>query len=93
MSEQPERPPGPYLNTEELADRWRRTPNAIRILRHRRRAPKGYLDGGKLLFPLADVEAFEAARQAVDSRFNTALDPTKKPIEARSSRRRAAEAA
>lgn len=93
MNEPAPQPEGTYLTTQELAARWKRTPNAIIILRHRRRAPKGFLNGGKLLFPLAAVEEFEAAQKGADSRFNTALDPTKKPAEARGSRRRTAEAA
>lgn len=89
MDDQPALPPGPYLTAEELGARWGgRTANAIKILRHRRRAPKGYVEGGKLLFPLDEVEAWEAAKQAADSRFNTALDPTKQPVQTRRSPRR-----
>ena len=94
MNDQPDIPAGPHLTAEELGARWGgKTANAIIILRHRRRAPKGFRCGGKILFPLAEVEAFEAAKQAADSRFNTALDPTKKPVQARRSSRRRAEAA
>lgn len=95
MNEDPELPEGPHLTTKELGKRWgNKTPNAIHILRHRRRAPKGFRVGGILLFPLAEVEAFERAKQEADSRFNTELDPTAKPVEARRApRRRTAPAA
>jgi hypothetical protein len=93
MDEHRALPPGPYLTIEELADRWHTTPNAIRIRRHRRTAPPGYREGARLLFPLSGVEAHEAARQAADSRFNTDLDPTRKPVRGRNSRRRTAPAA
>jgi hypothetical protein len=80
----------PYLTVKELALRWKTSPNAIRIARHRRRAPEGFLRGGKVLFELAAVEAFEAELKAADSRHNTELDPTKKPVEMRGQRRRPA---
>lgn len=78
----------PYLTVKELALRWRTTPNAIRILRHRRRAPEGFLRGGKVFFELAAVEAYENELKAADSRHNTQLDPTSKPVEMRGPRRR-----
>jgi hypothetical protein len=88
MDEQPEAPAGPYLTVAELAKRWHTTPNAIYVRRHKRTAPKGWREGRRILISLADIEAHEAKGQAADSRFNTDLDPTKKPVETRISRRR-----
>jgi hypothetical protein len=92
MSDEPALPDGTYLTVDQLADRWHTTPNAIYLRRHKRTAPPGYMEGKRILFPLADVEAHERQKQAADSRFNTALDPTKKPIQARVSRSRKADA-
>lgn len=60
----------PHLSVKQLAKRWNTTPQAIRILRHRGRAPKGFKRGtsrtSPVLFPLAEVEAFEAQQLAED---------------------------
>jgi hypothetical protein len=59
----------PHLTIKQLADRWQTTPQAIRIARHRGKAPKGFKRGGRtspVLFPLTEVEAFEARQMAED---------------------------
>ncbi|WP_262058577.1 DNA-binding protein [Streptomyces sp. STR69] len=60
----------PHLTIRQLAVRWQTTPQAIRIARHRGRAPKGFKRGNgrtsPVLFPLAEVEAFEAKQMAKD---------------------------
>ncbi len=50
-----------HLNSAELASRWHTTPGAIRTMRWRGSAPTTIKIGKRLLFRLADVEAFEAA--------------------------------
>lgn len=56
----------PHLTVAELAKRWKTTPNGIRIRRHRGRAPKGFKSGVQVLFPLTEVEEWEAQRMAED---------------------------
>lgn len=52
-----------HLTTEELAERWHTTANAIRIKRSRGNAPEALVIGPrKLLWPLAEVEKFERDR-------------------------------
>lgn len=84
----------PYLTTKELAARWRRSPNALRIMRHRRQGPRSYRFGREVRWPLAEIEAYEAAAREADSRWNTDLDPTKRKAEShrpkRPARRRSA---
>ncbi len=90
MSDEPALPEGAdgtYLTVKQLADRWHTSENAIYIRRHKRTAPPGYQEGRRVLFPLAEVEAHERQKQAADSRFNTALDPTRRPVEARTAKR------
>lgn len=59
-----------HLTVKQLAQRWHTTPRAIYIARHRGRAPKGFKRGnarnGPVLFPLSEVEAFEARQMAED---------------------------
>jgi hypothetical protein len=56
----------PHLTVAQLAARWQTTPAAIYIARHRGKAPTGFKRGVKVLFPLAEVERFEAAQMAGD---------------------------
>jgi hypothetical protein len=60
----------PHLTIRQLAERWQTTPQAIRLARHRGRAPKGFKRGAgrtsPVLFPLSEVEKFEAERMAED---------------------------
>lgn len=53
-----------HLTSVELACRWHTTPGAIRTMRWRGSAPPTIKVGKKLLFRLADVEAFEAAHES-----------------------------
>jgi hypothetical protein len=80
----------PHLTVAELAARWRTTPQAIYNKRHRRKAPRGFRSGKKLLFPISDVEAFEAAERDNDAQSNPAFDPTRVPQQAKNSRKAAA---
>lgn len=52
-----------FMTTEELAARWRTTPVGIAAQRYRGVGPRGYRIGKRVLYRLADVEAWEASRQ------------------------------
>ncbi|WP_234376443.1 helix-turn-helix transcriptional regulator [Streptomyces sp. CB01201] len=56
----------PHLTVPQLAKRWHTTSQAIYLLRHRGKAPRGFKSGRNVLFPLALVEKFEAERLAND---------------------------
>jgi hypothetical protein len=56
----------PHLTVKQLARRWHTTPQAIYNMRHRRKTPPSFKRGRELLFPLAAVEAHEAAGLAAD---------------------------
>lgn len=83
----PQSESSPHLTVAQLAKRWHTTARAIYIARHRGKAPQGFKSGAKVLFPLAVVEAFEAAQMAVDrpSRRGTAVEH--RPPEALRARR------
>ncbi|MHC3475427.1 helix-turn-helix transcriptional regulator [Streptomyces sp. 7R007] len=74
-----------HLTVKQLAERWNTTPQAIRILRHRGRAPKAFKRGkgraAPVLFPLAEVEAFEAAQMAQDVPSQRGTAPEHRPPE------------
>jgi hypothetical protein len=79
----------PYLTVKQLAARFHTSPNAIYTARSRRRRfPRGFKNNGQVLFPIEEVEAYELANKQADSRFNTDLDPTRAPVQAKGSRGR-----
>lgn len=49
-----------FMTVRELADRWRTSPGAIHQRRWRGDCPPAFDKGARLLFDIADVEAFEA---------------------------------
>ncbi|MER7813863.1 helix-turn-helix domain-containing protein [Streptomyces sp. NPDC096153] len=55
-----------FMTTKELADRLRKTTNAVRIMRHRGQGPKGTRFGREVLYARADVARWEAAKTAED---------------------------
>lgn len=55
-----------YLTTKELAGVLRKTPNAIRIMRHRGEGPAGVRVGRSVLYDRAVVDAWLAAKTAAD---------------------------
>jgi hypothetical protein len=67
----------PYLTVNQLAKRWHKTPNAIRIMRHRRQGPDSFKHRGRVLFEWVVVLAYEEAQMTSDSRTNSDLDPTR----------------
>lgn len=71
----------------QLAERWQTTAQAIYIARHRGKAPKGFKRGVKLLFPIAAVEAFEAAQMADDRPSHRGTSAEHRPPERRRGRR------
>lgn len=81
----------PYLTVADLAARWHTTPNAIYTARHKRRAPRGFRRGQKVLFPLDAVETFEREAMETD-RSNPANDPAREPVERKQVRRTRARA-
>lgn len=53
------------LTTEELAKRYRTSPETVRYWRHIGKGPKSWKLGRRVLYAIDDVEAFEAkARNA-----------------------------
>jgi hypothetical protein len=76
MKPQPPTPESPVLTLAQAASYTGRTKNALKILRHRRRGPKSFLQDGRLYYYRADVDAWLAAGAAADSRHNTSLAPT-----------------
>ncbi|MEU0427873.1 DNA-binding protein [Streptomyces canus] len=77
----------PHLTVRQLAARWQTTPTAIYIARHRGKAPKAFKRGTALLFPLAEVERFEAAQMAGDRPSNRGAAAEHRPAEALRGRR------
>ncbi|HUP68499.1 MAG TPA: hypothetical protein VM142_01665 [Acidimicrobiales bacterium] len=53
----------PFLTVEDLAARWRTTPHAVRNQKYRGLLPVPLRVGRRLLWDLADIEAFEAGRR------------------------------
>lgn len=50
-----------HLNAQQLSERWQMSPDTIDRWRQRGRGPLFLKIGGKVLYRLSDVEAFEAA--------------------------------
>lgn len=76
----------PVMSNKSAARYLGRTPNALRILRHRRRGPKSFLKDGRIWYFVADLDAWLNEAAQADSRFNPALDPTRVPPQSRGSR-------
>ena len=51
-----------HLNQKELARRWRMSPRTLERWRWLREGPSYLKIGGKIIYKLTEVEAFEAAR-------------------------------
>lgn len=85
MSE-PEAPHSPVKTLKDAAEYVGRTPGALKILRHRRRGPRGFVHEGRLMYFKADLDAWLQAGAAADPRFN-GEDPTCRPAEASRPRR------
>lgn len=79
----------PHLTVQQLADRWQTTAAAVYIARHRGKAPKGFKRGVKVLFPITEVEAFEAAQMAGDRPSHRGATAEHRPPEPRRARRTA----
>ncbi|MFE7947430.1 helix-turn-helix transcriptional regulator [Streptomyces sp. NPDC057426] len=58
--------PQQFVTTRELAALLRKTPGAIKTMRHRGKAPRGFRVGREVLYPTAEVDAWLAARMAND---------------------------
>lgn len=55
--------PTRFLTTREAADRRRRTPQALVMERKRGTGPPYVIDGGRYLYPEADLDAWLEARR------------------------------
>jgi hypothetical protein len=53
-----------YLNQEELARRWRVSPRTLERWRWLKTGPRYLKLGGKVVYALSDVEAYERKRRA-----------------------------
>ncbi|MDX3455099.1 DNA-binding protein [Streptomyces sp. ME02-8801-2C] len=78
----------PHLNVEQLAERWQTTKAAIYIARHRGKAPAAFKRGGNVLFPIAEVERYEAAQMAGDRLSHRGTTAEHRPPEAQRPRHR-----
>lgn len=56
----------PFMNTKELAALLRKTPAAIRQLRYRGLAPRGFRSGKETLYRRTTVEAWLRAKEQDD---------------------------
>jgi len=56
----------PFLKTKDLAVLLKTTTNAVHILRHRGRGPKGFRRGRNVLYRRTDVEAWLQAQEDAD---------------------------
>lgn len=74
------------MTVQEAASYLRKTPNALHIMRHRRRGPRSFKRDGRIYYYAADVKAWLDEGANADSRFNPDLDPTRVPAQARGSR-------
>ncbi|MGW1137624.1 helix-turn-helix transcriptional regulator [Streptomyces zhihengii] len=63
-----------FMTTAELAALLRKSPAAVRQMRHRGQAPRGTRVGRDVLYAVADVEAWLAAKTAADPLAQRALD-------------------
>ncbi|WP_086768132.1 helix-turn-helix domain-containing protein [Streptomyces bobili] len=77
----------PHLTVKQLAKRWQTTPTAIYIARHRGKAPTGFKRGALVLFPISEVERFEAAQMAGDRPSHRGATPEHRPAEPLRARR------
>lgn len=75
-------PESPVLTLRETARYVRRSENALKLLRHKGRGPAGFLQEGRLMYFLADVDAWLASGAASDARYNPAISPTRVPAQA-----------
>lgn len=53
-----------FLQQHELADRWRVSPRTLERWRWRKTGPTFTKIGGRVVYALADVEAYERRRRA-----------------------------
>lgn len=59
--------PDEYLDTAELAARWKMQPATLRSWRNRGAGPAFIKPGGKALYAMADVLAWEARKEAANA--------------------------
>ncbi|MFI8448186.1 hypothetical protein [Streptomyces erythrochromogenes] len=83
-----------HLTTRELAERWRTTTNAIYTSRSKGRPIPGgsFRRGTSVLWPLAQVKAYERERNLLDPLCNPELRLANQPVERKRPRHSAAHA-
>lgn len=59
-------PTSPYMTLAEFAALIRKSPQAVRNMRHRGQAPKGFRNGREVLFPRTEVDAWLDAQLTGD---------------------------
>lgn len=59
--------PDCLITTEELAERWRTTPNGVHCMRYRGEAPPAIRVGRRVLWRLSDVTEWERKRTTTSS--------------------------
>lgn len=89
MSE-PETPHSPVLPLSEAARYVGRTANALKVMRHRRRGPRGFLQEGRLMYFQADLDAWLHQGAQSDPRWAREHDPALRAPETKRARRASA---
>lgn len=80
----------PVMNTNEAAAYVRRSPNAMKILRHRDKGPDCFQQDGRIYYYVTELDRWLAAGAAADPRSNRDPAPTQIPQCTRRSRSSAA---
>lgn len=83
---EPENPRSPVLPLKDAARYVHRTPNAMKVMRHRGRGPACFLHEGRLMYYVADLDAWLAASAAADTHFNE-VSAKRVPPQARRNRK------
>tara|TARA_R110002167_G_C12707254_1_gene655249 strand:- start:76231 stop:76467 length:237 start_codon:yes stop_codon:yes gene_type:complete len=64
----------PFINQDELADRWHLSPRTLERWRWEKTGPTYLKVGGRVLYRLSDIEYFELENtKKIDSEFTPAL--------------------
>lgn len=84
---EPESPRPPVLPLNKAAAYVGRTPNAMKILKHRHRGPRCFVQDGRLMYYVADLDAWLAEGAAADPGFDPANNPVLVPPQAKRTRK------
>ncbi|WP_224273965.1 helix-turn-helix domain-containing protein [Streptomyces sp. LS1784] len=78
----------PLLPHDQAAAYIGRTPKALYCLNDRRMGPPSFRLGGRRMYRIVALNEWLAAHEALDSRSNPELDPTRQAPEPRRAKRR-----